>query len=227
MTVVLVFGVGFCLVGCKPKKTEQLTPAQQTQSVSLLTEMRQTLAPMLSQVVSTPDVVGWGENGTGAQAFLSDADRDKCLAYLRQMKAKHSSSPEGEAALGQLGVDFRQLAEQARVQGRWRLVAAAIDATTILDPLRKDLETLHALAQAYIDRPDVVIKGFMEDGDKGQVYAFLKVTLHPSGEEQDIHARKGDEFCGLRFVDIIGDLRGIKLEYLKIPGEFYSIMRPR
>lgn len=225
--ILLVLLLVFSLAGCKPKNSEKLTSAQQTQSVSLLTEMRQNLSPMLSQVISTPNVVGYGENGTGAQTFLSDADRDKCLAYLRQVKAQHASTPEGEAALMQLGVDFRQLADQARAQGRWRLVIAAIEATTILDPLRKDLESLRARAQAYVDRPDVVIGGFMEDGKSGQVYAFLTVTLHPSGEEKNVHARKGDEFYGLRFVDIIGDLRGIKFEYLKIPGEFYSIMRPR
>ena len=226
LVMVFVLGVVFHLTGCKPAKSDKLTPAQQTQSVSLLTEMRKNLSPMLSQVVSTPNVVGYGENGTGAQAFLSDADRDKCLAYLRQAKTQYSSTPEGESALMRLGVDFRQLADQARAQGRWRLVVAAIDATTILDPQRKDLEALRARAQAYVDRPDVVIGGFMEDGEKNQVYAFLTVTLHPSGEEKSVHARKGDEFYGLRFVDIIGDLRGIKLEYLKIPGEFYSIMRP-
>lgn len=227
VALILVFLLGGMTVGCQPKKKAELTPEQVTQSVSLVTEMRQALAPMLSEVVSDPKVVGYGENGAGAQTFLSDADRDKCLEYLRQAKARYAASPEGESALQQLGVDFRQLAEQAHAQKRWRLVMAAIDATKILDPSRTDLDLLREQAKAYWERPDVVIKGFLDDVEKGQVYALLQITLRPSGEQVSVHVRKGDEFNGLRFVDVVGNLRGVKLEYLKIPGDFFTIMYAR
>jgi hypothetical protein len=42
----------------------------------------------------------------------------------------------------------------------------------------------------------------------------------------DLQVRQGEEFCGLRFVDFVGKLRGITLEYLDIPGETFRAMGP-
>ena len=105
--------------------------------------------------------------------------------------------------------------------------AAAIDGYEILSPGDKKFDDMKTRVQLHVNRPEVVLQGFFEDVDKKQVYALLEVTLHPSNEVKKLHVRKGEEFEDLRLVDIVGDLRGVKLEYLKIPGEFFTLMQPR
>jgi hypothetical protein len=214
--------------GCKqPAVTPpSRTPVPELTTESIAAEMRQALVPMTSLVVSTPGVVGWGESGRGAPALLTDEARDQVLSYLRDAKAKYGGTEQGKAAGDQISADLDALIKEAWDEERWRVVMAGINAYEILNPGSLKMARLRERAELRKNRPEVVVKGFIEDNEKKDVYAFLEVTLHPSNEVRHVQVRKGEEFCGLRLVDFIGKLKGVILEYLDIPGETFRAFGP-
>jgi len=145
---------------------------------------------------------------------------------VRGAYAKYKDDEKGKAALTAISHDLEEVISQARDQQRWRLVMAGIQAYEILNPGATKMNRLKERAQLWLNRPDVTVKGFFDDKEKGDVYAFLHVTLHPSNEVRQVRVRKGEEFCGLRLVDFIGKLEGVTLEYIAIPGETLRLLGP-
>jgi len=203
-----------------PGPTPELTTEQ------ILSELHQGVSPLTSLVVPVPNVVGWGHDGSGAPAQLTPEVREQVLSFLRAAKMKYEATKNGKAALGQLADNLAANVDAAWKQERWTAVMCGIEAYEILVPASVRMARLRERAEVRANRPDVVVKGFFEDNDKSEIYVFVEVTLHPSNEVKHLQIRKGDEFCGLRFVDFVGKLRGITLEYLDIPGETFRAMGP-
>jgi hypothetical protein len=192
----------------------------------ILKELTDGVAPLTSLMVPVPNVVGWGHEGSGAPAILTDEVRDQVLEFVRTAKKKHETTEQGVAALNKLSDILASTQEKAWEQERWNAVMCAIEAYEILVPGSVRMARVRKRAEVRRNLPTVVVKGFFEDKEKDAVYAFIDVTLHPSKEVQHLKVRKGEEFCGLRFVDFVGKLRGVRLEYLDIPGEIFQAMGP-
>ncbi len=180
----------------------------------------------MSLTVPVPNAVGWGENGQGAPAFLADDVRAQVLSCLQTAKAKYGQTDNGRSAIAEVTNDFPPFFQAAWDQSRWRVVVCAADCYDILNPGSILAARWRDKAQVRANRPDVHVKGFLEDKEKNDVFVFLHVTLHPSGEVKQLQVRKGEEFCGLRLVDFVGKLKGVVLEYLDIPGETFRAMGP-
>ena len=226
-----VLGVATLLIilaaGCAQSPTAPAPPpAPQPTQQEILAELRQCVAPLISLVVTVSGTAGWGDNGRGAAAFLSDDVRAQVLSCLKGAKAKYENSEDVKAALSEIGADLEKAIHDGYDQQRWRVVLCGIDAYEILSPGALKIQRLRERAQARANRPEVVVKGFLEDKEKNEVFAFLQVTLHPSNEVRRVQVRKGEEFCGLRLVDFIGKLKGVLLENLDIPGETFRAMGP-
>jgi hypothetical protein len=212
---------------CNPLEgTRTSTSEPELSQEQILSELRQGVVPLTSLVVPVPNVVGWGHDGSGAPANLSVEAEDQVLVFVRSAKVKYDATDKGKAALNRLSDDLAATLEKAWEQERWRVVMCAIAAYEILVPGSVRMARLRERAEVRMNRPNVVVKGFFEDKAKDDVYVFVEVTLHPSNEVKRLQVRKGDKFCGLRFVDFVGKLRGIEIEYLDIPGETFRAMGP-
>jgi len=214
---------------CNPQQGTKTSPSASEPELSqeqIIGELRQGVVPLTSLVVPVPNVVGWGNDGSGAPAILSVEAQDQVLSFVRSAKVKYEATDNGKAALNQLSDDLAATLEKAWEQERWRAVMCAIGAYEILVPGSVRMARLRERAEVRMNRPSVVVKGFFEDKAKNDVYAFVEVTLYPSNEVKHLQVRKGEEFCGLRFVDFVGKLRGIDIEYLDIPGETFRAMGP-
>ena len=187
---------------------------------------RQALYPITSLLVTTPGVVGWGENGRGAPAFMTDEFKTSAIRSVQQVKDKYASGGHYAQALGIVNAELEKSIEEAESQVRCRAMMGLIETYETLNPGTLKMTRLRERAQLQLNRPDVVLKGFFIDKERNDTYAFFHVILHPSNEEKRVQVRKGEEFCGLRFIDIIGKRRGAVLEYLAVPGQTFRVMGP-
>ena len=224
----LAFTLVAATLGCKQQTGTAPLPgsAPELTTEQILNELRQGLVPLTSLLAPVPNVVGWGHEGSGAPANLTPEAQEQVLSFVRSAKTKYGATENGKAALNKLTDDLAATVDKAWEQERWAAVMCCIEAYEILVPGSVRMARLRERAEVRRNRPDVVVKGFFEDKEKNDVYVFVEVTLHPSNKVEHLQVRKGEEFCGLRFVDFVGKLRGITLEYLDIPGETFRAMGP-
>jgi hypothetical protein len=216
------------VLGCEEQSKTTPAPGAVPEPTTeqIVGELRQGVSPLTLLVLPAPHVVGWGNEGSGAPANLTAETKEQVLAFVRSAKAKYEATENGKAALRQLAEELTATVDKAWEQERWNAAMCAIEAYEVLAPGSVRMARLRERAEVRRNRPDVVVKGLIEDKEKNDIYVFVVVTLHPSGEVKHLQVRKGDEFCGLRFVDFVGKLRGITLEYLDIPGETFRAMGP-
>jgi hypothetical protein len=223
--LVVTLGLGVVL-GCTPPPLPPPPTTPELTTEQIVAEIQQALTPMTSLVEPVGNTVGWGADGAGAPALLTDEAKAQVIAYLRSANEKYQGTENGKAALVQIRNDIVEMLQKARDQERWRLVMAGVEIYEMLNPGSTKMDRLKERAQVHLNRPEVVVKGFLEDKQKNDIYAFLDVKLHPSNEVHKVQVRKGEEFFGLRLVDIIGNMKGVILEYLLIPGETFRLRGP-
>lgn len=152
---------------------------------------------------------------------------------INDTKAKLRAEVNGEKALRMITADVRDalklVKEAADAMGSqqrslWDQVLVLADAMEALDPNYSMLDHIRQQAIEQKNRPMVSIGGFFTDENTGEVTVFAHVFLPKTNETKRLHIREGDEFENLRFVEIIGNQRGIKLQYVPT-GEFFEVMK--
>jgi hypothetical protein len=147
------------------------------------------------------------------------------LQSLFNARLKHQMTQPGRVALARVSVMVEQTAMRYRGQERWQETLAACEAFETLRPGSIYLRPMKSEAEVHVKRPTVHVEGFLGDIEREDVYAFLRVTDPITGKVENVQARPGQEFCGLRFDKIIGRQKGVRLEYLAIPGEFFDVLK--
>lgn len=166
--------------------------------------------------------------GIPLQLVLPDEGRAQVLQTVRTWKDLMATQPNGEEAIAKLTT---QLDEQLRAARDAQNAGQALLLCDILETLGSS-STRIALsrewARAYNDRPVVVIKGWFQQTDtpNEEIYAFCEVFLPATGELHPVQVREGDEFFGLKFVQIIGKNRGMRLRYLPT-NDVFEVYGPR
>ena len=190
-----VVGVWGCSESILPPPPSAVPPVAMD---SIVAEYRQALVPLTSIVASPTN-----EDGTSTVVLL-DGVKEQVLDQLKAIQAKYRETESGEASLIQARHEVEELLRQARDQRRWKLVLASIEVYETLFPDKVDAKIRRLKDRATIayGRPRVVLRGFFDDLEKGDTYAFLQVTLIPQQEMHVVKVRPGEEFLGLRFVDI-------------------------
>jgi hypothetical protein len=169
---------------------------------------------------------GVGDKGRGMAAGLNDDVKEQVKAGLQAARAKHQITENGKQALATVTHELEELISEARDQQRWRLTLGAVEAYEVLSPGSTKMNRLKERAQLYILRPNVYVKGFFEDKESKDTYVFLDVEVKPSLEHKQVRVRPGDEFENCRLVDFVGDKKGVRLEYLAIPGMYWEVLGP-
>ncbi len=147
---------------------------------------------------------------------------------LSAAKSKHEVTDSGKSALSRLRRDVENIIKKGRELEYWRLVIKACDAYDVLDPKNLKTRRYRDIARRQLAKPKIEIRGFLEDEDTGDIYAFLKVKLRDTQETKLVQVREGEEFLEgehtMRLVEIIGNNKGCRFEYKAIEGDIFEVM---
>ena len=157
---------------------------------------------------------------------LSSEDKKRVHDELKAAKQKFQHTENGKQALSMITHDVEAMIQNARDQSRWRTVKEFIDTWRILSPGNPKMDRLEERADLHMRQPQVTVKGFFDDEQTDDTYVFLDVMERPSKKHHDLRARVGDVFFHVELLDIVGDNKGVKLEYLLIPGTIWEVMGP-
>ena len=215
LTLLLVTG----LTGCKgepwfaDKKPETPVATGATTKAEVLAELEAVIAPLKAAVYPP---------GADTTVFGDDT-RHWINTALREAQAAYGDKDFGREALRDTAEEIRQIAREAANQERWRVVEAAIDAFEILGLESAMLARLDDRAKVMMAQPKVLVKGFMDDIEKKDIYVFLELIDRRTQERTRVTAREGDIFNGLRLVRIIGRNKSVLFEYIPIEGLFFEV----
>jgi hypothetical protein len=217
----LVLAVLICLLGLAcgqqtPPPTPTPPPPPEKTAEQLYAEIKPALAPAEAVLAETPLPGGFTPE---VKALLMEG--------LQKARTANQGSENGKQALSMLTRDIESLISKARDLKRWKAVMGLIEVYETMAPGTTKMNRLKERAQLYIDRPNVVLKGFVDDKQSQDTYAFIEVTDKKTGETKQMQVKPGEEFFGVRLQDIVGNQAGIQLEYLAIPGETWEVTMSR
>ena len=192
------------LAGCEAKEEapppEQVVPVPPTAA-----EIQQELTNAVQPVVASMQK---GE-------YFNPAQIEPNLKNLQAALAKHRGTPNAQDAIKTVAGQLKDYVRQAHREKKAWYVMYFFDALKLIDPAStKDVERIRQEAQLIIDRPKPRITGFWKDEGTGQTTVFLEITIPSTGAKHEVRAREGDEFDNLRLVEIVGDNKCVKFEYL-------------
>jgi len=160
------------------------------------------------------------------QGYFQDALLQPMLDELKKAKNENQNKENGKAALSQISIEIVDLVNAAAEKKGWKYVLAGIAAYEVLNPESTRFARTKEIATLQVNKPKVTVKGFFVDqAAGGQLYAFLEVFDPKTNVTETWKARLGEEKYNLRFVDIVGDQKGVTLEYLAIPGDLFDVMK--
>jgi hypothetical protein len=191
-------------VECTKKAPEPPPPpppsVQQPTAEQITDEMRSSLAevtPLLDTGGAVPQALA-----------------DKALAGLRTAKDKHQAGENGKKALTHMAVELEEQLRRSGEAELWHKAVFLCDALDALDPGNVRVQRYRDKAKVQLNRPVVRVKSFFEDKATGQTTIFLDVYIPESGKTESVAAREGEEFLGLKFLNIVGNQSGVRFEYL-------------
>lgn len=199
-----------CEVPPPPNADPNAKPIPKTKE-EVLTELRPLLAPYRS-ILASPGASG-----------ITDAQRTATLEAIRVAQQDYGAQEYAQDAMRELGVEIAELALEAKDQERWRLVEALIDVHEVMNLNSYLLTSLDRRAEVILARPKVKVKGFMEDAARKEWSVFMEVTNRDSKKVEKVVATEGDVFHNLKLREIIGNNNAVELEYLRIPGLFFTV----
>ena len=136
---------------------------------------------------------------------------------------KLGREPNGNLAELMIVNELRGKAKVAREAKQWHFGLVLCD---LLEIIEKDsrIDRYRQEATLEIQRPQVKIAFYIEDELSDEVHWLLELRFPETGKVVKEKHRKGDEFYGYVFRDIIGDRKGIRLKY-KPTDALYDIMK--
>jgi hypothetical protein len=150
-------------------------------------------------------------------------DLDKLRATLTKAKQKHKSTEWGRGGLLRVANQFERKISEARKKKQWRNVYFVCEYLEVLEPGHEMVQRSKDYATAQLTRPVVKVTGNYEQ--EGETIWFLHVKLPKTGKTHTVKVRPGEEFHGLRFVQVLGDNRSLELEYQKL-HETFTVKAP-
>lgn len=145
-------------------------------------------------------------------ARLSALMRNNILNQYRELDNRLSQTPEGKGALKIIAGKLEQRIQAVRRVELWEYVLTYIDAYKILEPDSTKFNLLHDQALSELRKPKVTVHGLPEF--EGRKIAVLDIYVPVKSESHLVRMRIGEEMYGIKLLDIFGDDKGVKIEYL-------------
>lgn len=172
------------------------------------------------------------------QLFLTERGRQEVVGFVQQWKAQTLATENGEAAVRKLTNDLIERLQPARHSQNGPLILMLCDLIEVLEPDNPRIQRYRDWAIVHNNRPVITLKGWFQEtieppGNEERLVplppeqvtlAFIDVYLPETGETHSLRVREGEEFFDVRFISIIGNMRGMELRYLPT-GDRFQVMR--
>ena len=204
LVAVLVFAL--LLAGCgerePPEPPPPPPPTPEEIAAKIMTELQ------LNQPLPAP-----------GSTFPTAAGRN-FLSTVRGAKTQHSVSPDGVLALQIVSQRLDSRLRALEDNELWEHVLAYSDAHLILNPGSRRFNRTRDKAVVELRKPRVTIEGFFYDGKNDQTSVFMNFYLPMEKVTYREKVRVGEEFYGLKMVEIIGRSQGVTMEYMETDETF-------
>ncbi len=175
-----------------------------------------------------PTLAPWDAAMASNANTFAEKTKSRTIQSLRTIMAHYGASDAGRHALAKLADDVRANIREARKQDRWDMVQSGMDIFGVFRQRSFFMKFYTELAERQLARPKVYLKGFLDDIEKDDTYAFLELRINGSNEVINKQVRVGEEFLDpphtLKLLRIIGINHGVELEYFEIPGYTFEVM---
>ncbi|HOZ46163.1 MAG TPA: hypothetical protein PLO37_07260 [Candidatus Hydrogenedentes bacterium] len=159
---------------------------------------------------------------------IDDAAKAQVMNAIREAMRLYSEDDNGRIALARVADEVRQTIRDARVANKWELVLSGTEIFSVFRRSEFFINFYTELAMKELARPQIELKGFMDDHEKNTTYIFLDIRVRGEDESVRMQVREGEEFLDpphtVRLDRILGKNRGVRLEFLEIPGYTWDVM---
>ncbi len=140
---------------------------------------------------------------------------------VQKAKNQNNSSPDGKRALQLTSSKLDERIRALEENQLWEHALTMIEGYEILNAGSPKWSATKELAVAELAKPKVTIVGFMTTHDQNSVLLNFYLPIQKTNQRQQV--RVGEEFFGLKLVEIIGDNQGVRLEYSNT-GQVYDVL---
>lgn len=148
------------------------------------------------------------------------------LTAVRTAKTQNSVSEDGKRALDFVSQELDRRLRALEDAELWEHVLNYCDAHLIFDPTSKKFDRYRDKAVVELRKPKVTLGGFYIDGNTNLTAVFMDFYIPTTRMTHRENVRVGEEFYGLKLVEIIGDNQGVSLEYQET-GEAFEVLMKR
>ena len=145
------------------------------------------------------------------------------LNAVRGAKTQNSVSVDGKEALQIVSQSLDSRLRALESNQLWEHTLTYCDAHLIFSPDSHKFDRTREKAVAELRKPRVTIRGFYIDGNTNQTSVFMDFYLPMEKATHREQVRVGEEFYGLKLVEIIGNNQGVTMEYLET-GQSFNIL---
>ena len=216
LTIVAAFllSMGGMMAGCEkkepePKPVENQPPPEPTPEE-------------ISNKIIT-EALGSAVMGAVASGKVSPEVRAKLVDDLTKARSANQASENGQKALNIVASKLEELVMKAKADRQWDVVLLGVAGYEVFNKESATMKRIKEQAELEGKKPIVKLKAFMTDQKTNRVFAVLEIQNRMTGETKNVNVGEGEEVEGLRFNKVIGDNRGIELEYLAIPGDMFEV----
>lgn len=143
---------------------------------------------------------------------------------ITREKNTKSASEDGKVALQFVSRALERRIQEANNAELWEFVVVYIDVYAILNPGSARYDSMKQRATTELLKPQPSITGFLADGRTGDTIVILNLYLPQNGQTYSERMRVGEELYGLKLVEIIGNNKGVVMEY-GVTGQTFEVMK--
>jgi hypothetical protein len=158
-----------------------------------------------------------------AGARLPTSVRATIISQYDEQNAALSKTPEGKAALEIIKQKTDDRIDALYSAGMWEHVLVYTDGYYKLDPKATQYDDMRKKAEVELRRPRVTVQGLPQVN--GHQIAILAFYIPLTSETYKEQMRVGEEMHGIKFIEVFGDYKGVRLEYLETGDRFVSLLR--
>lgn len=157
-----------------------------------------------------------------ADTRVPDEVAAQVQTQLTDLKSKYAKEPVYKEAIGGVVDTLEDKLRVVRDKQNGVLALYLCSLIRFFDPENSRVVRFEKWGETVKNRPVVTLRGWYEPRDVPvpTVYAFLEVYTPEDGQTHHIQVREGEEFLGLKYLEMIGNKAGIKFEYLKTRDRF-------
>ncbi len=153
---------------------------------------------------------------------IQPAAAGQFVQAIRAFATDNSRTPEGARAVPIVSKAVDDRLRQNEGAANWEMVLVLCDAHEALNPKSTKFARIREQAIIELRRPKVTFTGFSETN--GQKKAWLTFRMALKGEEFKEKLAVGEEAHGIRVIGIVGNDRGVELEYLETGDKWQAVL---